>query len=298
MEITANQGSQNKRIQISRIRRSSSFVMKRPHYHSYYEIYYLLSGRCKMFIGQDLYYLKPGDAIIIHPLEIHRALYDEGQQAERYDMYVSKEAVGAFCSACPREQSDRIFSGPRISIPPALRPRAESLFVQMQDEDKYGDAYSHIEQSCLLYQILVLLGRCQVEELRKDSLNSAEEAIIKAAQYMNIQYQEPLTLNAMAAMANMSPTYFSRKFKSATGFCFKEYLNYIRVQRASDLLRGTDGPVTAIAMACGFSDGNYFGDVFRRLTGLSPRQYRTQSRKEQGFGQNSGEQPDTQNRNL
>lgn len=44
----------DKSVQVSRIRRSSSFVMKRPHYHSYYEIYYLLSGKCKMFINQDI----------------------------------------------------------------------------------------------------------------------------------------------------------------------------------------------------------------------------------------------------
>ena len=56
--------------------------------------------------------------------------------------------------------------------------------------------------------------------------------------------------------------------------CFKEYLNYIRVQKASDMLRNTDLSVTGVAMACGFSDGNYFGDVFRRLTGVSPREYR------------------------
>ena len=44
--------------------------------------------------------------------------------------------------------------------------------------------------------------------------------------------------------------------------------------KASDMLRNTDLSVTGVAMACGFSDGNYFGDVFRRLTGVSPREYR------------------------
>ena len=63
----------DKSVQVSRIRRSSSFVMKRPHYHSYYEIYYLLSGKCKMFINQDIYYLEPGDMTIIPPLEVHKA---------------------------------------------------------------------------------------------------------------------------------------------------------------------------------------------------------------------------------
>ncbi len=98
--------------------------------------------------------------------------------------------------------------------------------------------------------------------------------MVRAARYMNQHYQEGVTLGQVAAFANMSPTYFSKKFKSSTGLCFKEYLNYIRVQKASDMLRNTDLSVTGVAMACGFSDGNYFGDVFRRLTGVSPREYR------------------------
>ena len=98
--------------------------------------------------------------------------------------------------------------------------------------------------------------------------------MVSAARYMNQHYQEGLTLGEVAAFANMSPTYFSKKFKGSTGLCFKVYLNYIRVQKASDMLRNTDLSVTGVAMACGFSDGNYFGDVFRRLTGVSPREYK------------------------
>lgn len=276
MDTAANPASQNKSIQISRIRRTSSFVMKRSHYHSYYEIYYLLSGKCRMFINQEIYYMKPGDAIIIPPLTIHRALYEEGEQAERFDLYFSRESVSAFFAACGRPQSEPVFSQPRITVPPSLRPKAENLFGQIQEEDRLGDAYSHVQRISLLYQILALLGRCRGEGQQSDSLNNSEAAIVRAARYINRQYHEPLTLDTMAAMANMSPTYFSKKFKSSTGFGFKEYLNYIRVQKASDLLRNSTEPVTDIAMACGFSDGNYFGDVFKKLTGLSPRQYRSE----------------------
>lgn len=261
-------------IQISRIRRSSSYVMKRPHYHSYYEIYYLLSGQCRMFIDQDIYYLKPGDAVIIPPLQIHRALYEEGLQAERYDMYFTKEEADAFHASCGREGFERVFLNPRIAIPQPLRPGIEGLLSHLSHENGQEDAYSHVQQQSLLFQILVLIGRCQDTQQEKDSLNDSEAAIVKAAQYINLQYREHLTLDAMAAMSNMSPTYFSRKFRASTGFCFKEYVNYIRVQKASDLLRNTDGTVTSIAIACGFSDGNYFGDVFKKLTGLSPREYR------------------------
>nr|WP_242828133.1 AraC family transcriptional regulator [Enterocloster clostridioformis] len=144
----------------------------------------------------------------------------------------------------------------------------------MQDEEKQGDSYCQIQLRSLLHQILVVLGRCQETRGEGHALEETEEAMVSAARYMNQHYQEGLTLGEVAAFANMSPTYFSKKFKGSTGLCFKEYLNYIRVQKASDMLRNTDLSVTGVAMACGFSDGNYFGDVFRRLTGVSPREYR------------------------
>ena len=264
----------DKSIQVSRIRRTTSFVMKRPHYHSYYEIYYLLSGQCKMFINQDIYYLASGDMAVIPPLKVHKALYEASGEAERCCIYFSKEIVSAFLNLCGREALDHVFSQLVLAVPDAFRPRLEGLCTQMQDEEKQGDMYCRVQQRSLLYQILVILGRCRGPGREDHVLEHSEEAIVMAARYMNAHYQEPLALGDLARLANMSPTYFSKKFKSSTGLCFKEYLNYIRVQKASDLLRNTDWTVTAVAVACGFSDGNYFGDVFRRLTGVSPREYR------------------------
>ena len=72
----------------------------------------------------------------------------------------------------------------------------------------------------------------------------------------------------------MSPAYFSRKFKSVTGFGFKEYLTNIRIREAAQLLINTGKSVTDIALECGFGDGNYFGDAFKKIKGISPRDFR------------------------
>lgn len=130
----------DKSVQVSRIRRSSSFVMKRPHYHSYYEIYYLLSGKCKMFINQDIYYLEPGDMTIIPPLEVHKALYEPSWEAERFGIYFSRDTVTSFLSLCGREAFGHIFSQPKRTIPSEFRPKIEELLAQMQDEEKQATA--------------------------------------------------------------------------------------------------------------------------------------------------------------
>ena len=88
----------------------------------------------------------------------------------------------------------------------------------------------------------------------------------------------PLTLTEVAAAISLTPTYLSRKFKRITGTTFKEYLNYIRIRQASQMLLSTDISVTQIAIRCGFNSSNYFKDCFRRINGVSPRTFRQQAR--------------------
>lgn len=101
-----------------------------------------------------------------------------------------------------------------------------------------------------------------------------EEEIQKAASYIYHHFREPLTLELVAERVHMSPAYFSRRFKKLTGFGYKEYLNYVRLKEASRMLLETELSVADIAQLCGFSDGNYFGDLFKKEKGISPREYR------------------------
>ena len=75
-------------------------------------------------------------------------------------------------------------------------------------------------------------------------------------------------------MAGMRDTYFSRRFKEVTGLGFREYLLNVRIQHSMQMLLKSELSVTQIATACGFSDGNYFGDIFKKITGKSPREFR------------------------
>ena len=92
-----------------------------------------------------------------------------------------------------------------------------------------------------------------------------------------VVFQQPLTLEEVAGYCNLSPTYFSRKFRLITGQTFKEHVNYIRLRQATQMLLMTDNSITKIAMLCGFGSSNYFKDLFRASTGRSPREYRKHS---------------------
>ncbi len=100
------------------------------------------------------------------------------------------------------------------------------------------------------------------------------EPIRKAVAYIARRYAQPLTLPAVSRHVGLSAAYFSTLFKQNTGSSFREYLNQVRVEESKRLLAETDYSLVDIAMAMGFSDQSYYTKVFKKYTGLTPKQYR------------------------
>ena len=98
--------------------------------------------------------------------------------------------------------------------------------------------------------------------------------IRQALQYMAAHYAEPVTLEAASQEAGMSPHYFSTLFKATVGVGFREQLNRVRVEESKRLLLASRASLNEVALAVGFCDQSHYCKVFRRLTGLSPGQYR------------------------
>jgi len=96
----------------------------------------------------------------------------------------------------------------------------------------------------------------------------------EAASYLHVHFPENVSLAGTAEHINANPSYLSRLFRQTTGMTFREYLNMIRIEEAKRLLSATDYPVSEIAIACGFSDQSHFARVFKKSTGLTPKNYR------------------------
>lgn len=262
---------------IDRRKRTADFSMGPPHYHPYYELYYLCSGQCRMFIHNTIYYAAPGDIFLIPPSRLHRTLYGNGGGADRYDIRFIPSYLSMFSDHGSKEL-DEIFSCPKLTVPAAKRSDLELLLSKMERETSHPDAYSQLQIQSLLVQLLIGLARLehQMQTPATQSLKQTDEAIQKAVHYIHRCHRQNVTLKSAAQAAHMSTSYFSKKFKETTGFGFKEYLTHLRIQDSENLLRTTALPITEIALTCGFSDGNYFGDAFRKIKGISPNQYRKQ----------------------
>lgn len=260
---------------ITQVKGKAYAEMKDAHYHPYYEFYYLLSGTRKIFINDTIYSVKKGDLIIIPKGELHRTTYIGGETHERIVMDFNDAFLEPLISKIGYDAFNKCFDNRQLSIPPNRREYVEELFGKILREHNGVDTYSTIILSLYVYELIMFVLRyrensdhpCSVAEIGDDIISDA-------ARYISSNFTHVFSLTQLAAKYNMSPSYFSRKFKLCTGFGYKEYLITIRILEAGKLLLNTDLSITEIAEKCGFDDSNYFGDSFKKVKGISPREYR------------------------
>ena len=98
--------------------------------------------------------------------------------------------------------------------------------------------------------------------------------MLRARDTMDRAFAQPLDVPALARVAHVSPAHFSRQFRATFGETPHRYLQRRRVERAMELLRETDRPVTEICFDVGFNSLGTFSRTFRAIVGESPSAYR------------------------
>ena len=95
------------------------------------------------------------------------------------------------------------------------------------------------------------------------------------AAYIREHYTEELSMQDVARAMNYSDAYFCKLFKQCFKVNFSAWLNEFRVEKAKELLTATRLSVREVSIACGYADANYFARVFKRITGMTPSEYRS-----------------------
>jgi AraC-like DNA-binding protein len=96
-------------------------------------------------------------------------------------------------------------------------------------------------------------------------------------EYIDRHYSEDIYLDLLADNLNITSNYLSQHFKLATGLCFKEHLNNIRMNRARELLLNTDKKIKEISHEVGYRNENTFIRSFKKINGSAPGEFRKQS---------------------
>lgn len=99
---------------------------------------------------------------------------------------------------------------------------------------------------------------------------------IKSVQYIQEHFDEPITLEQLAELENYNITYFCEWFKKKIGFSPSDYIRYIRIQKAKNLIQTTNYRIIDIALQVGYNNHSSFSRAFKNIEGISPLKYKRQ----------------------
>lgn len=121
---------------------------------------------------------------------------------------------------------------------------------------------------CVDYLKFIISG---MEESRQKELNGL---VSKVKKYVGENYNKDIGMDDVAKETNLSYHYFSKFFKESTGKSFVEYLTELRVEKSKEFLGSTNYSIKEICYKIGYSDPNYYCKIFKKVTGMTPTEYR------------------------
>lgn len=138
-----------------------------------------------------------------------------------------------------------------------------------------GDTYGEGLSLALASRVASLCATIPRERRCVPTLSSKQ--LRRVTEHVDKHLSQELTIDRLAALVGMSPFHFARCFKQTTGVTPHHFVMRERVRRARELLVAEKRPIGEIAMDLGFASQSHFSDVYRRITGSTPRQDRARS---------------------
>jgi two-component system, response regulator YesN len=114
----------------------------------------------------------------------------------------------------------------------------------------------------------------RITRVREDLRDGSLLPLRKAVEYLDAHFDQTLTLGILAGRAKLSVSRLAHRFKEETGATLIEYLTWVRIGHAQRLLVETDKSCQKIADEVGYNNQSYFSRAFRRVVGMTPRQFR------------------------
>ncbi|MCK5200386.1 MAG: helix-turn-helix domain-containing protein, partial [Spirochaetales bacterium] len=108
-----------------------------------------------------------------------------------------------------------------------------------------------------------------IEETRQKPVTLIQQIV----DHVNSEFMNPLSIKVISYSFNISAAYLGKLFKQETGESFSRYLNNLRIEKAKALLLSTNIKANKIALEVGYSDSNYFYNIFKKYAGMYPSEY-------------------------
>lgn len=153
-----------------------------------------------------------------------------------------------------------------------LSAHASSELKSLMDKENYP------KHSSTLQNWVIDCLKAAMQLLQK-SHNMSSAVVTKIRQYIRSRLSEEITRDELAAYVYLNPAYLSRLFKKETGLSISDVIIQERLQKAKQLLEETELKITDIAEQVGYTSLGSFSNLFKRVVGVTPQQYRARKKK-------------------
>lgn len=244
-------------------------------WHKAVELLVVLKGEVEAYVDGELKQLQKDDLLLINSNCVHSLFVkDPGS------IFLVIEIHPGYLKKFPefRCQNLRIdFSSnaanrfnPFISM---IRYYCAETFSHSMREGKLEARMAEQYLGVLLYELIAKFGIVD-ENFGVGNDRRQHEALQIAMDYMEENYDSPISLEQVAQKTKYNRTYISTLFKSSLGLSFRDYLVRVRLRHAIEQIAETDKPILQIAMDCGFSNVNALTNSIKKYCGKNPQEYR------------------------
>lgn len=260
---------------------SDSFFRRSWHYHPEFEILLITKGYGTRMVGDHFEEFHQNDLVLLGGNLPHAWISDpeflnEGNNRSCESIFIQfrKSVFGTHFIDMPEMESIRT----------VLKKSERGLKVEGKYRDEIISEMLQIKKQSPLEQMLTLiriLDKIQKSDYKILATNNYKQQGIfkstkmtKAHNFIMQNFKHEIDVNTCAEHIGMTTTSFCRFFKKNSNVTFSVYLNYLRINLAQKLLRNTQMPIKEIAFECGYVSIVYFNQIFKKMTGMSPKQFR------------------------
>lgn len=253
------------------------------HWHEELELGYLQEGDSRIITVGAEYIVRQGDGFFINSnvMDMKKSALPGQRVLEINHIFHPVFLSGHFKSRFDKKYLAPVINDHQIEVHiiRSGQPIADKILSNLR-QLKDLQSYENMEfqtRNILSETWLLLLEELRTnEEAHKLIKGEQQDRIRNMLSFIHNYYQEKITVAQIADAVGISEREAMRSFRNSLRQSPVEYLISYRLNEAKKLLRNSDLSVTEICYQCGFSESSYFGKVFRRAYGLTPREFRNQ----------------------
>jgi len=260
------------------------WVMDDFHFHDPYEIYLSMSDGVIYYIEGSVYHLKKGDLLIFNNMDLHKTEVSPDLKYERYIITFMPEFIEVLCTDSTDLLECFINRSQDFSYCVHLSDEQLQQMTDLFEKAIYYDQNpifgADIQIKIILAQILLLVNSLYQSPNTMIASKSGitYKRIKPVIQYISHNLEKNLSLNHLSEKFFISKYHLGYLFKKATGFSINEYIINRRIIKAHELLQ-KDLSVSKAGELVGYTNVSHFIRTFKKLTGISPKQYAKKERK-------------------